>query len=864
MHRLESKLLVRFVGTAALSLILMGVIAMPIISNHYRNDYRSRLEDCVRGIELDIHSSVSTLIQTAKALNADRHLVNLMAQGDRHALYRGLESIRRLMDVDEVTATDCDGVVLIRVHNPGQFGDVLHSNGNTPNSGLAHDGSGLAIQVVQPIIDDGQHIGTVRLGRLFGHHFLEVIKNKYGIEGILRMGDRLQATTLNDVGTIQELVQSQHVTTTPQPSRAAGYFVSSLALHSHGGDRIASLDVAISERRVQEAIILFGAFFGSTAMLLCISNVILGKRFSRSIVAPVTRLVDVAGKVADGDFNQRLEVTTQDEIGALTNAMNQMIENLRKSTTSIDRLNAEVHERMRAEKALEQSERMYRGIVEDQSEFIVRWLPDGTRTFVNDAYCRYFNQPREQLIGTTFFPLINDQDRENIQREIKSIDRDNPVRHGEHRVILPDGSAGWNHWTDRAEFDADGRLIGFLSIGRDITDRKKAEDERAKLQEQLNQSQKLEAVGTLAAGVAHDFNNLLTAIDSYTSLTKQNLPDDHAAHQYLDMVRQASHQAVGVTRSLLTFAHRASLEKTPTDLSQLMVDSIRFVQRLVPASIEIIDEIAMDPRLWVRCDPTQIQQVLLNLAANARDAMPEGGQLRVTLRHEAVEEPPLGRPGPDNCGGTAVWTLEDNGVGISEKNLDRIFEPFYTTKEVGKGTGLGLSVAYGIIKDHAGQLEVESELGRGTRFTIHLPLCEAPEEQETRSEHDPQGGQHKGLIVIAEDNPLVRGLLATSLEAAGHEVIVTSNGEEAMRAIHDRGTELSLVVLDVDMPKKTGLVCMAEIQQSWPSPQIVMITGSASPEIDNGILGSIHHLRKPFQMSELVDLVARLVNNTRK
>lgn len=375
-----------------------------------------------------------------------------------------------------------------------------------------------------------------------------------------------------------------------------------------------------------------------------------------------------------------------------------------------DRLEDEIKERARAEKALRESEERYRRVVEDQTEFLVRWKPDGTRTFVNESYCRYFGYTREELIGTSFMPLVAEEDRERVWSKIASMTPQNPVRTDEHRVVLPDGRIGWNEWSDRAIFDEHGRLTEFQSVGRDISERKRLQDE-------LLQARKMESIGTLAGGIAHDFGNVLAVVMGNVSVLQREPNLSPRARDLLANIARAAERGSAFTRQLLAYAGGAARRLSAVDLNELVRTATDLLQPLKPDEIGIV--LKLEPNLpKVMADAVQIEQVIMNLGLNAIEASKPPGQIEVCTGRQVLGEAAaagLGLP----RGEYAFMQVRDQGTGISEEHLERIFEPFFTTKPMGRG--MGLATTRSIVRDHHGQIRAGSVPGNGTMVTVWLP-----------------------------------------------------------------------------------------------------------------------------------------------
>ncbi len=361
---------------------------------------------------------------------------------------------------------------------------------------------------------------------------------------------------------------------------------------------------------------------------------------------------------------------------------------------------------------LRASEERYRNVVEDQTEFIVRWRPGGECTFANAAYCNYFGL--SDATGTSILDSIVESDRDALHAKIAGLSSDHPAVTGERRVYAFDGSIGYQQWTDRAIWNARGEVIEYQSVGRDITHLKLEAERRQSLEAQLRESQKMEAVGQLAAGMSHEFNNFLTALMGYTDMAADRAASGETVIQELEGIRTTTEQALGVTRSLLTFCRKSALVTEPVRVVDVIRSAMQFLDSFLPNHIHLVLDAHDVDEAFVAADATLLRQVMVNLALNARDAMPVDGTLRIVL--ERVPEPAGGH-------GSILVHVADQGVGIPEDIRDRIFEPFFTTKTRERGTGLGLAIVHGIVSEHGGSIAVESKEGQGTTVTVTLPCC---------------------------------------------------------------------------------------------------------------------------------------------
>ncbi|MFQ5501228.1 MAG: PAS domain S-box protein [Phycisphaerae bacterium] len=398
------------------------------------------------------------------------------------------------------------------------------------------------------------------------------------------------------------------------------------------------------------------------------------------------------------------------------------------------------------------------------------------------------------------------------------------------------------------------------AFARDITERKQAEAERSMLEEQLRRSQKMEAIGTFSSGITHDFDNLLTAIFAYTDLAKTTLPKDHPAARNLEKVEQAAHQARNVTNALLTFSHGATLHKSPVNLSYSLQDTIRLITPLLPASINIEEDIPSQDDLWIHADAGQIPQIVMNLTNNARDAMPSGGRLSVSLQKIESNDTSQSGSQVEGSAQSAVITIHDTGGGMNEEVRLRVFEPFFTTKPRGQGTGLGMSLVHGIVEDLGGKIEIASEQRQGTSITLTLPCCDPPAEAEKAQDIGRSGRLPGQAILVVEANHHIRSIMVSALRSKGYEVIPAANMAEAITAKHRRGRSVRMLILDLDSVDDQALGRVKEVQSEADDMLLVCLAGTLSIDMRKLGLGSGYLLRKPFQISEFTSTVSKVLS----
>jgi PAS domain S-box-containing protein len=423
----------------------------------------------------------------------------------------------------------------------------------------------------------------------------------------------------------------------------------------------------------------------------------------------------------------------------------------------------------------------------------------------------------------------------------------------EYRLRHKDGDYRWVLTRGACLRDSRGKPYRMAGSLTDINERKK-------LEQQLLQSQKMESVGILAGGVAHEFNNLLTAISGYGQILQERIPkDDELTRESIINVMKAAEQAADLTRGLLAFSRKQVISPEPVHIDTLISTAGKIIQRVIGEDIEFSTGFS-DKNLLVKADPGQIEQVLMNLVTNARDAMPQGGRLSVATRKVVVKEGSEAQYDLPEPGKYALISVADTGTGIDAKSLESIFEPFYTTKEVGKGTGLGLSIVHGIIKQHNGSIQVSSEPGKGTTFNIYLPLVEGLSvRKESKISATPVNGTE--TILVVEDDEIVRMFMKSILERVGYKVIVADNGEDALARFKEHD-DICLILSDVIMPRKNGMDMLNEVRKIKPAAKMIFISGYAADMISQkGMFDERTELiTKPFNKNDLLKKVREILD----
>jgi PAS domain S-box-containing protein len=507
-------------------------------------------------------------------------------------------------------------------------------------------------------------------------------------------------------------------------------------------------------------------------------------------------------------------------------------------------------EQKRIEKALQESEERYRVAIENSNDgvVIVRSL---NVIFVNRKFLEIFGlESPDEVVGQSIERLVHPDDRDRIHEmgERRQQNEDVQDRY-EVKGLRKNGDIVYIEASvTRATYQGEPVTLAFL---RDVTERKS-------LQAQLLQAQKMEAIGTLAGGVAHDFNNILMALMGYANLLQMKMVLNDPSRVYVDNILASIAKAANITQSLLAFGRKQMMEMKPHKITTIVRDVEKLLQRLMPEDIELTIKIGHDAT--VRADMTQIDQVLINLATNARDAMPKGGRLTIETGRVVIDEEFIRAYGYGKPGAYALVLVRDTGLGMDEKTQQKIFEPFFTTKEIGKGTGLGLSIAYGIVKQHNGYINVSSRPGEGSTFLLYLPeVKERP--RETRSAaREAKGGSE--TLLLAEDNADIRAVMSGVLRMSGYTVIDAVNGRDAVERFREHKDEIQLIILDVVMPEKNGKEAHEEIRAMSPDIKALFMSGyTADVVLDKGVFGkALDYIAKPIAPNELLHKVRDMLD----
>ena len=583
--------------------------------------------------------------------------------------------------------------------------------------------------------------------------------------------------------------------------------------------------------------------YGATglALLLGIAGAAAGTLLSRGITTPLKQLATAASDLASGKESVRVDLQREDELGDLGRAFNAMADQLASGRANLATTLAE-----------------YQLLFERNP--LPMWVNDrhSLRILqVNDAALRAYGFSREEILGRTILDLRPPEDAAQCLATISRED------------YVPGATERWTHWrsdgslmeveVSRAHLTMRGRPVAFVLVN-DVTERVAAEHALAeshealrRSQEQLLHSQKMEALGRLAGAVAHDFNNLTAAILGYAELLSASLDRTDARRADAEEIQRAAKRAAELTSRLLSFSRRQIAELRPVQLNDVVTQTDRLLRRLIGADIELVTRLD-DNAGTIQSDPGLVEQALLNLAVNARDAMPDGGSLTIETASVVLDETYVERHLDARLGEHVLLTVSDSGSGIPPDILSHVFEPFFTTKPQGQGTGIGLSTVYGIVRQSGGHVDLYTEVGRGTVFKLYFPQVE----QDAGDRRTPGARQvvHAGgdeTILLVEDDSAVRAVTRRVLKVLGYDTIEASSGSSALDLAADPSKQIDLVLSDVVMPDLSGPDLAAILRERIPHARVIFMSGYTDDAVvRQGMLArDAHFLQKPFSLQQL-------------
>jgi two-component system cell cycle sensor histidine kinase/response regulator CckA len=630
-----------------------------------------------------------------------------------------------------------------------------------------------------------------------------------------------------------------------------------------------SLIMLLSLKQSEEAkktILEKNIWWGSIIFFL---GMVVSFLFVQGIAKRISHLAQGTKEVAKGNLDFRIKEKSGDEIGDLASSFNKMTEDLKKTTTSRDLLAKEVIERKQAEEALKESEEKYRTILESIEEAYFEVDMAGNFAFFNDSLCRILGYPKDELMGMNNREYTDRETAKEIYQVFNTVyNTGKPSKGFLYEIIRKDGTKRHVETSVSLIWDEKGNKVGFRGILRDVTERTRAEEQRQSLEAQLQRARKMEAIGTLAGGVAHDLNNILSGIISYPELILLDLPKDSPLRDPVFTIQKSGEKAAAIVQDLLTLARRGVATNEVVNLNDIITEYLQspVCKSLKSFHFNVKIETHLDGTIMnVFGSPVHLSKTVMNLVSNAAEAMPEGGTVLISTEIRYIDRPIHGYDEIEE-GEYVTLTVSDTGVGMSAKEMERIFEPFYTKKVMGRsGTGLGMSVVWGTVKDHNGYIDVksaeakarpprlaDSHGGQGTTFTLYFPATrkDLEKEQSPRSMQEYMGRGES--ILVVDDVREQREIASRMLEKLGYAVSSVSSGEEAVEYLHRNSP--NLLVLDMIMdPGIDGLETYRRALRFNPRQKAIIVSGfSETDQVKEAQkMGAGAYIKKPYSLEKI-------------
>jgi PAS domain S-box-containing protein len=491
--------------------------------------------------------------------------------------------------------------------------------------------------------------------------------------------------------------------------------------------------------------------------------------------------------------------------------------------------------------------------IEQAAEGVVITSPTGIIQYVNPAEETISGYGRDELIGHAANIFKSDKHGQDFYTSMRETINSGKVWSGRFINRKKDGTEYKEDTSISPVYNKSGHLTNFVAVKHDVT-------KQIEIQEQLFQAQKMEAIGTLAGGFAHDFNNKLQVIAGYVELILFNKDLPETLISELDQINQTVVGCTELIKGMMVFSRKTPIGLQPIAINKIVEQTRSMLTRSIPKMIEI--ELSLADDIWsINAVSNQIDQILTNLAINARDAMPDGGKITIKTKNIVLDEEFCRRNPKTKPGKYALITVSDTGTGMNQDTASHIFEPFFTTKEAGKGTGLGLAVVYGIVEQHGGRIICDSEPSVGTTFSIYLPAIEElPQEQCSEKKEPPRGRGE--TILLVDDEPDITKLVSLWLNKANYSVITASNGEEALELYEKHREGIKLIILDIVMPKMDGSVCLRTLLTMEPKIKVLVVSGELNEGMakDSKEAGAKGFIRKPFDMPELLTTIREVLD----
>ncbi|MFH1034497.1 MAG: PAS domain S-box protein [Pseudomonadota bacterium] len=632
---------------------------------------------------------------------------------------------------------------------------------------------------------------------------------------------------------------------------------------THGDALIGKVRFTLTARQyIQERRNLLWSSLATALAVLLTLLVLTGWLLGRLLRRPLSQLIQSMATISAGDYDRPIEGMRYQELSAIATEFNHMAAQVKGRQESLQQSNQmleqEIGERRRAEEALRQSEERYRNLFDNINDLIYTHDMEGRLLSVNRQVALTFNYSVGELTGRPISQFMSPKYAQYFHDQyLPAITRAGRLD-GVAQYLARDGSVRYVEFKNTLVREA-GREPYVSGSGRDVTARVLAERELHTLQRELVQARKMEAMGTLASGIAHDFNNILQVISGAARMGQGQAKEDSALRGYLEEIDRAVGRAADLVRRLLTFSRKTGAELRHLDLRQEVIQTVKILERTLPKMVAIETHLAPD-LAWVNADASQLEQVLMNLSSNAKDAMPQGGRLLIEARNVTLDEKFCQAHQDLRPGDYVLLSFSDSGQGMDRQTRDRIFEPFFTTKGIGQGTGLGLSTVYGIVSAHGGGILCHSHPGLGSTFQIYLPVPPATDQpalEPVPEQAAPPLGRE--TILVADDEEVILEMAREFLDQCGYRVLTATSGEQALELYRRQAGEIALLILDLGMPGMGGLACLRRLRAMGATLKVLVASGYLAEADQRQLsdLGVSEFLAKPYHL----DILARGVRS---
>ncbi len=890
--KFKTKLNVILVLVAITTLFIGVVISFVGARNVLNNRLKAHLESVVMLKENSLKKFVRSRISDIRLMLKDRHYIKIFLEGSK-AERRNILKERLFLKKGfiEFFILDLDGQISVST-DENQVGKIK-SDENYFNRGkegpfvqfFYYDISlqQPAMTISAPINDDQERFSGLLIGRVDLKEISAIMTERTGLG---ETGETYLVNRFNIMVTesrfekglaLKKYIYTQGVRDCLKEKRGFALY------DNYRGDPVFGFYDWISEIEVGLlAEISQKEAFGPIQQLrniiiiaglgIVVFIIICGSWFSRTISKPIEKLIEGIERIDNGDLNYRVELKTNDEHKKLAVAFNQMTDRRQLSEEALKRSHDELEIRV-AERTVElaninqqlkqevkerkQAEKEFEDIFNLSPDLVAVCTTEGKFLKVNPTWEKVLGYTQKEILDLGWAKLVHPDDVEKTNKEVENQLKGRSIVNFVNRYKCKDGSYKTFEW--QASFTTEGIVH---ATARDITERNRAEEALRENEEQLRQAQKLESVGRLAGGVAHDFNNLLTTILGYSELIYMEQDLNDTTREGVQEIKKSAERAASLTQQLLAFSRKQIMRPQQIDLNKLIKNFRKMLTRLIHENITFSTK--LDTGIGkIKADPVQIEQVIMNLAVNARDAMPDGGTFTIETHKVHLDESYRQEHPQVSPGDYVLLAVSDTGHGMDEETMDYIFDPFYTTKGVGKGTGLGLSTVYGIVKQSEGHILVYSEPDHGTTFKIYLPAIEETEKQQESlpENRDVMGGTE--TILLVEDEESLRKMAGKILEGYGYSVVVAKSGLDALAILSEsEQLKIDCLVTDVIMPEMGGKELSKKLLEEYPKLKMLFVSGyTANVIAHHGVLDKgVSFLQKPFSPQSLAEKVREVLD----